>query len=784
MPAVSRSLTECGTPEDLAVHKKQEGETPGTTTPTAVRSSSPSSDSCSQRWDHISESNAETTIAVAPVVRETGREKKQSCGPGAGSGSTRTLEPAPAAAVGRVVTTTLLPGRGRGGPSSGATLCSVSNATPSLASAAPAASDACSSGNEAISSLAVEDLRPRGSQLRKRPSSDVPTRELLSWAFGRWCRAAGKSSSSTALGPSTAPASETEAAGESNPARRTWAEIARAHLPQQPAKQAGQGTRTGAPINTGAASPSAASTAGGGAGAGRGRFDALSASGPEKEEALTAGRESEECGSPQEAIGNDQAECQSERDMNPSVDDSCFESFPQEAGQEHIQACHDEMERLEESPRTFPNEEPEQDECNAEAEAVACQPMTSLTLPCREQAIPAQPCGDLAPGLWTNVPPPPVAAPVADNTGATNGDFVNDMNAGGFVAVPCIQIPDAPCTESDLTDRAIIEGLAAKETCHQRLLRTAHGVRALLYSQFIHPGSPESVWVELYGSLALYGSRNPNEPESWQQDWARHYVRVKSDIDLVVLLKEGATPALVVHRLEAEGGWTLVNQTHVPKFATTQFTLKGCVNDDKTNEKAEVLVDLTCIGAYPHYTRFKRRQEAFQHTFKSVREQLVFRFGTAGAIAFDAYIYLLKGFATKVPGNAMTSFQATCFGLFALQLGLYELKCCQPTGLVLFECFLRFCSVFFNDEHANQWSKLRGYRYSTVDLSFAGRLLPRFTSKWRCEAYFLSVEVQLGIKFTDRVNIAHSLVPSVVCAAAKEALQQKCIIQDGDVSWG
>lgn len=533
----------------------------------------------------------------------------------------------------------------------------------------------------------------------------------------------------------------------------------------------------------------------GGASAGRARSDAPIASAPGL--APPAGRASQACRSRPEKIGNEQAICQSARETKPAVSG---ESPLQERGQDARQTKPEVRGRGCESAPQGRGQDPEQDVSNAEVEAVACQSMTSLALPCPEQmqtcceatqelVMPAQPC-DLAPGLWTTVPSPPlalsppVAPSVADNAGAT---YVNDMN-GDFLAMPCIQIRDAPCTESDLTDRAIIEGLAAQESCHERLLRTAHGVRALLYSQFISPGTPESVWVELYGSLALYGSRNPNEPESRHQDWARHYVRVKSDIDLVVLLKEGATPALVVHRLEAEGGWTLVNQTHVPKFATTQFTLKGRVSDDKTNEQAEVLVDLTCIGTHSHYLRFKRRQEAFQHTFKSVREGMVFRFGIPGAIAFDAYIYLLKGFAQKVPGNAMTSFQATCFGLFALQLRLYELKCCQPTGLVLFECFLRFCSVFFNDEHTSQWSKLRGYRYSTVDLSFDGqgsaRLWPRFTSKWRCEAYFLSVEVQLGIKFTDRVNIAHSLVPSVVCAAAKEALQQQCIIQGGDVSWG
>lgn len=353
------------------------------------------------------------------------------------------------------------------------------------------------------------------------------------------------------------------------------------------------------------------------------------------------------------------------------------------------------------------------------------------------------------------------------------------------VAMPCVQIPPAPCALSDLNDRQIIEGLAASDRTHMRLLRAAHEVRALL-CQATLSGKRHSVWVELYGSLALYGPQQ-GDNSVWQQDWSRHYVRVSSDIDLVVLLNEGALATDIVNSLVHDHNWTLLNQTHVPKFAITQFTLLGnsdghvLGNGQTTHKTHQPLLDLTCIDQADAYHRFKRRQEAFMHTFKHVRANLAYNYGQNGALAFDTYIYLLKGFAQKLPANAMTGFQATCFGLFCLQLGLYELKCCEPTGLLLFECFLRFCSTFFFDGATEKTSKLRNYKHNAIDLSLGARMLPRMSTVWQCEAYFLTCEVQMQVESSGRVNIAHSVDPRAVCIAARETLMSTLMIDKGEL---
>lgn len=760
---VRRALIECGVSNrdsaSLAMRKNQGGDTPCTTTPPAMRSSSPSSDSCGQRWDHIPDSVTDSSAPVVSVALDGVREKKPSFSSvtsgagGAGSSRSRDL----AAGVGRRI-----PAAAHDPGSASTARAPKEVLAPGVTAVIDLPSSPDINGTTALCETWMngsarwrvrlengryKNIKPQNLKLQSEVCPTALNEVQVPEQNPLIAESAGEVDGMLALAvvesvdavetiptsvkeveaaPNATGESTVEPAAEPAPARKTWAEIARSNLPPQPAKQAG--SRAGAPANTGLLSPSVLNGAsrprsGSTGGTDSGVVNRL-VNGSMRRNGLGMSAEPHyphPVGALPETGGTDQAEIHVRLDMNPTPD----RSSRSEQG------------------KHFADQEP----------------------------------NNLAAGCW-----------LADGADAVTSvqaptHYINSVN-GEIMTVPCIQIPDAKCTESELTDRRIIEGLAAKESCHERLLRTAHGVRAFLYSIFVQPKLQESVWVELYGSLALYGSRNPNDHEPWQQDWARHYVRAQSDIDLVVLISKGATPTLVVNRLEENGGWTLVSQTFVPKFCTTQFTLKGWVNDDQDyGERAEVWLDLTCIDSRPHYNRFKGRQEAFQHIFKSVRENLAFRFGTAGALAFDAYIYLLKGFATKVPGNAMTSFQATCFGLFALQLGLYELKCCQPTGLVLFECFLRFCSVFFNDEPANQWSRFRGYKYSTVDLSFNGRLLPRFSSKWRCEAYFLSVEVQLGIKFADRVNIAHSLIPSAVCAAAKEALQQYCTIHDGGVTW-
>jgi len=346
-----------------------------------------------------------------------------------------------------------------------------------------------------------------------------------------------------------------------------------------------------------------------------------------------------------------------------------------------------------------------------------------------------------------------------------------------FPAMMYVQIPPAPCSCSNLSDRCIIEGLAASEQTHRRLLRAAHRARSLLCAN----GSSQTLALELYGSLALCGAR-PREGggQDWWQDWPRHYVRTDSDADLVALLRTGIRPSDLVRRLTGRGRFELVSQTSVNKFSTTHFTLRALMEGDSPSE---VSLDLTCIDSVPHFERFKGRQEAFRQAFRAARGQLEASNGACGAMAFDAYIYLLKSFSAKVEGNALSGFQATCLGLFALQLHLYELRCCQPTGLVLFECFLRFCCAFFADSHPNRCMQLRSYRYCAIDLSLGGRLLPRFSNKWRCEVYLLGVEVQLQTKINERMNITHSVVPEAVFAAAKKTLGETCSVAHGRCLW-
>jgi len=370
----------------------------------------------------------------------------------------------------------------------------------------------------------------------------------------------------------------------------------------------------------------------------------------------------------------------------------------------------------------------------------------------------------------------PSGQPMVEMSQAASGSSAmlggNEGLAGYVsVSVPFIQIPAAPCTLSELDDHQIIEGLAASSRTHMRLLQTAHGVRELLYN-IIPVHRHQDVWVELYGSLALYGPQQGVQ-KNWHQDWAQHYVRVNSDIDLVVLLQDGAMATEVVNRL-VQHEWKLQNMTNVPKFAITQFTFSG--------NSEQFWLDMTCIDKVDHYNRFKRRQEAFMYTFKMVRASLEGAFGRNGALAFDAYIYLLKAFAHSLPSNIITSFQATCFGLFCLQLKLYELKCVEPTGLMLFECFLRFCSTFF-DGSMEKAAMMRNYRYNVVDLSLGARMLPRTSRKWQCEAYFLSCEVGLQTNPSERVNIAHSIDPAAVCKAARVTLMKKAVVEDGVIKW-
>lgn len=324
---------------------------------------------------------------------------------------------------------------------------------------------------------------------------------------------------------------------------------------------------------------------------------------------------------------------------------------------------------------------------------------------------------------------------------------------------------------SAFSDRRIIEVLAAPESAHKRLLKTAKCVPEIIR------GDPEGEVltenVELYGSLSL----DMSEPEGtsgrpWRQDWATYYINGRSDVDFVVEMRKGVTPKQVADRIVAKGPWNLVGQTQVHKFASTQYTLLG--NFEKEDgDAAEVYLDVTCIESPLHFTRFKSRQEAFRKVFTDVRFRMEAQFGGHGAVAFDGYIHLLKAFAAKVPGNALTGFQATCIGLFTLQIGHFRLKPMQSIALSLFEGFLRFCFVFYGDaaRPANMcWKSHYHYRTCGIDLSSGGRWLPRMSLCWRSELYFMAAEAKMLTRPDERVNVVHSLDPVRVSAEAHALL--------------
>jgi len=281
--------------------------------------------------------------------------------------------------------------------------------------------------------------------------------------------------------------------------------------------------------------------------------------------------------------------------------------------------------------------------------------------------------------------------------------------------------------------------------------------------------------VELYGSLSL----DMTEPETkinrqWRQDWASYYVNGRSDVDFVVEMRPGVSPAAIASRLKDKGpwNWNVVGTTQVHKFATTQYTLLGSFNEEGDN--TEVYLDITCIEQPLHFNRLKKRQEAFRKVFLDVRARMEVRYAAQGALAFDAYIHLLKAFAAKIPGHALTGFQATCIGLFTLLIGHFRLKHTQSIALSLFEGFLRFCCIFYGDmpRNPNMCWHATNYRHWAIDLSGTGRWLPRQRACWRSELYFMQAEDKMKTRPDERTNVTHSLDPGRVAHEATALLHR------------
>eukprot|EP00403_Amphidinium_massartii_P019202 CAMPEP_0178410188 /NCGR_PEP_ID=MMETSP0689_2-20121128/20850_1 /TAXON_ID=160604 /ORGANISM="Amphidinium massartii, Strain CS-259" /LENGTH=623 /DNA_ID=CAMNT_0020031355 /DNA_START=27 /DNA_END=1895 /DNA_ORIENTATION=+ len=359
-------------------------------------------------------------------------------------------------------------------------------------------------------------------------------------------------------------------------------------------------------------------------------------------------------------------------------------------------------------------------------------------------------------------------------TGAGSAD--SDLAA----ATPRLMVlqPNQSAGHHAAKDRRIIEVLAASEARHDKLWECAHRVEHVLSE-----GTELFANRELYGSLSLYTHHQNSDDCGMAQDWARYYVHSRSDVDYVVELKPNVPPAAVVQKVMSKGNWKLVQETRVAKFCTLQYTLLGSFKGEAEEAESEqdsppsgadqVYLDLTCIEKPIHFKRFKKRQEAFRRTFFEVRQQMEAQFQGLGVLAFDAYIHLLKAFAGKVPGNALTGFQATCIGLFTLRINFFRLRQSQSIAVAFFEGFLRFCVQFYGEPPRLPGFCFPGanYRHFAIDLSL-GQWMPRRELCWRSEMYFQAVEAKLQTHAHECVNIAHSLDPARVCAEATSLLQR------------
>jgi len=405
----------------------------------------------------------------------------------------------------------------------------------------------------------------------------------------------------------------------------------------------------------------------------------------------------------------------------------------------------------------------------------------------------------LTSNIWNRVAKDEAVLPVAEPPSP-------EISPPGFPQLQHLEPPPPEAAVSE-KDRRIVEALAAPGSVHRKLLQAARQVPQLI----LDADRELAISVELYGSLSL-DMMEPEAKESreWQQDWASYYVNKSSDIDFVVALRQGVSPSLVLERLLAGGHWKLSGETQVltacvwrpsestqcqevthcrfrhrlflvlwgflvasqvHKFATTQYTLIG-VFEDENGCSSEVCLDVTCISRAVHFDRFRKRQEAFRKVFSGARSRMASQFGEQGALAFDAYIQLLKAFAAKVSGNALTGFQATCIGLFTLQTFHFRLKPTQSMAMSLFEGFLRFCAIFYSEAPYGPtvYSLAANYQRCAIDLSSGGRWSRRTEHSWRSELYFVAAEEELRTQPDERMNVVHSLDPARVAAEAQSLL--------------
>ena len=348
------------------------------------------------------------------------------------------------------------------------------------------------------------------------------------------------------------------------------------------------------------------------------------------------------------------------------------------------------------------------------------------------------------------------------------------------VDLPVRTIPCAQCSSSDMADRDIVHGLAATPERQKQLRRAAQ--LSLMAFMTPDPWSGERLRSEMSGSLMpLPGISAPDHTE----DWPRNYLLSVSDVNIFV---QGDVDS-IVQKLHLNGKISglevLERKEKMQNLRMSQLTF--LCNDLDAKKVPEFQFDIIVVNTDTELQRLNGRQEAFRKVLRNQRDQMHASYGDGGILAFDAYMYLLKAFAATMPEGAMSSFQAMCLGLFVVKLGLYTQvislglsTATEPTGLMLFECFLRWCGVYFG----SQWrpdQKLKNYRFSALDLS-TGRLALRTRSRTKCEAYFAADEVHgLHTHSADRLNIAGSISPELVHDAARLAMVSNLSIANGEL---
>jgi len=336
----------------------------------------------------------------------------------------------------------------------------------------------------------------------------------------------------------------------------------------------------------------------------------------------------------------------------------------------------------------------------------------------------------------------------------------------------------AQCSASALADLDIVHGLAAAPE-RQKQLKRASQLALMAFMTPAH-GNGERLRSEMGGSVApMPGLTAPDHAT----DWPRNYVLSGSDVNMFV--QGGVDSALRKLQLNDKiNGLELLERKRLQNLDILRCTF-SCKSVD-FKPVPEFQFDIIVVSTEDELKCLKGRQEAFRNILRDQRGQMQASHGDAGMLAFDAYMYLVKAFAATVAEGALSSFQAMSLGLFVLKLGLYKHvpgTATQPTALLLFECFLRWCGVYFG----SQWNgdqKLKNYRFSALDLS-TGRLAMRTSTHTKCEAYFVTDEVYcLHTNSADRLNIAESISPELVHDAAHLALVSYLNVANGELVYG